>query len=83
MGCHFDYDAADALLLDVNDPAAAQLLYKHAGDGDADWDWTAGVNNSWTGGGTFSDVLLATSEDTMLMVYVDSQYGTIGCVAIK
>ena len=83
MGCHFDYDAADALLLDVNDPAAAQLLYKHAGDGDADWDWTAGVNNSWTGGGTFSDVLLAPTADALLMVYVDSNYGTIGCVAIN
>lgn len=82
-GCHFDYDAADALLLDVNDPAAAQLLYKHAGDGDADWDWTAGVNNSWTGGGTFSDVLLAPTADALLMVYVDSNYGTIGCVAIN
>ena len=83
MGCHFDYDAADALLLDVNDPAAAQLLYKHAGDGDADWDWTAGVNNSWTGGGTFSDVLLAPTAEALLMVYVDSNYGTIGCVAIN
>lgn len=83
MGCHFNYDSADAVLLDVNDPAAAKLVYKHAGDGDAAWDWTAGVNNSWTGLGTFSDVLLATSEDTMLMVYVDSNYGTVGCVAIK
>lgn len=83
MGCHFAYDAADAVLLDVNDPAAAKFVYKHAGDGDAAWDWGAGVNNSWTGGGTYSDVLLATSEDTMLMVYVDSQYGTIGCVAIN
>ena len=83
MGCHFDYDAADAVLLDVNDPAAAQLLYKHAGDGDADWDWTAGVNNSWTGGGTYSDVLLVPTADALLMVYVDSNYGTIGCVAIQ
>ena len=83
MGCHFDYDAADAVLLDVNDPAAAKFVYKHAGDGDADWDWGAGVNNSWTGGGTYSDVLLVPTADTLLMVYVDSQYGTIGCVAIQ
>ena len=83
MGCHFDYDATDAVLLDVNNPAAASLVYKHAGDGDADWDWTAGVNNSWTGGGTHSDVLLAPTADVLLMVYVDSQYGTIGCVAIQ
>ena len=83
MGCHFNYDATDVVLLDVNDPAAATLLYKHAGDGDADWDWTAGVNNSWTGLGTYSDVLLAPTADALLMVYVDSNYGTIGCVAIQ
>ena len=83
MGCHFDYDAADAVLLDVNDPAAAKFVYKHAGDGDADWDWGAGVNNSWTAGGTYSDVLLVPTADTLLMVYVDSNYGTIGCVAIQ
>ena len=83
MGCHFNYDATDVVLLDVNDPAAASFVYKHAGDGDADWDWTAGVNNSWTGLGTYSDVLLAPTADALLMVYVDSNYGTIGCVAIQ
>jgi len=83
MGCHFNYDMADAVLVDVNDPAAAKHLYTHYGDGDAAWDWGAGVNNSWTGGGTYSDVLLAPAADSMLMVYVDSQYGTIGCVAIN
>ena len=82
-GCHFNYDSADAILLNINNPAAAEHLYTHMGDGDADWDWTAGVNNSWTGGGTFSDVLLAPTADALLMVYVDSNYGTIGCVAIN
>lgn len=83
MGCHFNYDMADAVLVDVNDPAVAKHVYTHNGDGDAAWDWGVPVNNSWTAGGTYSDVLLAASEDTMLMVYVDSQYGTIGCIAIK
>ncbi|MBR5300226.1 MAG: DUF5018 domain-containing protein [Bacteroidales bacterium] len=83
MACHFNYDATDAVLLDVNDPAAAKHLYTHNGDGDADWDWTAGVNYSWTGLGTYSDVLLAPTADALLMVYVDSNYGTIGCVAIQ
>ena len=83
MGCHFSYDAADVVLLDVNNPAAAQHIYTHNGDGDADWDWTAGVNNSWTGGGAYSDVLLVPTADALLMVYVDSQYGTIGCIAIQ
>ena len=83
MGCFFSYDATDVVLLDVNNPAAAQHVYTHNGDGDADWDWTAGVNNSWTGGGACSDVLLVPTADTLLMVYVDSQYGTIGCIAIQ
>ncbi len=82
-GCHFNYDSADAILLNINNPAAAEHLYTHMGDGDADWDWTAGVNNSWTGLGTNSDVLLAPIADALLMVYVDSNYGTIGCVAIN
>lgn len=83
MGCHFNYDMADAVLVNINDPAAAQHVYTHYGDGDAAWDWSAGANNSWTGLGAYSDVLLAASEDTLLMVYVDSNYGTIGCVAIQ
>lgn len=83
MGCHFNYDMADAVLLDINDPTAAKHVYTHNGDGDANWDWTAGVNKSWTGLGTFSDILLVPTADTLLMVYVDSNYGTIGCVAIQ
>jgi hypothetical protein len=83
MGCHFNYDMADAVLLDINNPAAAQHLYTHYGDADASWDWEAGVNNSWTGLGTYSDVLLVPAEDALYMAYVDSNYGTIGCVQIK
>lgn len=83
MGCHFNYDMADAVLLDINNPAAAQHLYTHYGDADASWDWVAGVNNSWTGLGTYSDVLLVPAEDALYMAYVDSNYGTIGCVQIK
>jgi hypothetical protein len=82
-GCHFAYDATDVVLLDVTDPTAAKELYVYNGDGDAAWDWGAGVNNSWTGGGTFSDVLLAPTADGMLMVYVDSNYGTMACIAIQ
>ena len=83
MGCHFNYDAADVVLLDINDPAAAKHVYTYNGDGDAAWDWGAGVNNSWTGGGSYSDVLLVPADDTLLMVYVDSNYGTLGCIAIQ
>ena len=83
MGCLFAYDAADAVLLDVNNPAAAKQLYKHAGDGDAAWDWGAGVNNSWTNGGPYSDILLMPTEEALLMVYVDGKYGAMACVAIQ
>ena len=83
MGCHFNYDAADALLLKVDSPATAELLYRHYGDGDAAWDWGAGVNNSWTGKGAYSDVLLVPSDNSLLMIYIDSNYGAMACVEIK
>ena len=82
-GCHFNYDATDVMLLNVNDPAAAELVYKHAGDGDVAWDWDAGVNPSWTGLGTYSDVLLVPAEEDILMIYVDSNYGAMACVAVR
>lgn len=82
-GCHFNYDATDVILLNVNNPAAAEYVYTHHGDGDVAWDWSAGVNPSWTGAGTYSDVLLMPVGDTLLMLYVDSNYGAMACVAIN
>ena len=82
-GCHFNYDAADVILLNVNNPAAAEYVYTHHGDGDVAWDWAAGVNPSWTGAGTYSDVVLIPAGDTLLMVYVDTNYGALACVAIN
>ena len=82
-GCHFDYDAADVILLNVNNPAAAEHVYTHHGDGDVAWDWAAGVNPSWTGAGTYSDALLVPAGDTLLVLYVDSNYGALACVAIN
>ena len=80
--CHFNYDDADAILLNVNDPAAAQHIYKYAGTYDVvrDENW---ANTNWTGMGTNSDVLLVPTADALLMVYVDSNYGAMSCVAIK
>lgn len=83
MGCFFEYDSADAVLLNVNDPAAAQHVYTHHGDGDVAWDWSAGVNPSWTGLGAYSDVLLVPTEDALLMYYVDTNYGAMACISIK
>ena len=82
-GCHFNYDASDVILLNVNNPAAAEYVYTHHGDGDVAWDWAAGVNPSWTGAGTYSDVVLIPAGDTLLMVYVDTNYGAMACVAIN
>lgn len=82
-GCHFDYDATDVILLNVNNPAAAEHVYTHHGDGDVAWDWAAGVNPSWTGAGTYSDALLVPAGDTLLMLYVDSNYGALACIAIN
>ena len=82
-GCHFNYDATDVILLNVNNPAAAEYVYTHHGDGDVAWDWAAGVNPSWTGAGTYSDALLIPAGDTLLVLYVDSNYGALACVAIN
>ncbi len=80
--CHFNYDAADAILLDITDPAAATLVYKYAGDGDVarDESW---ANLNWTGLGTHSDILLIPTTDALLMVYIDSNYGAMSCIAVK
>lgn len=80
--CHFNYDDAEMHLLNVDDPAAAQLIYSYSGTYDversADW-----ANLNWTAGGTFSDVILISAGDVMLMAYIDSNFGVMSCVAIK
>lgn len=80
--CHFNYDAADAILLDVTDPYAAQYVFKHAGDNDVERD-EAWANTWWTGMGTYSDILLIPTDDELLMVYVDSNYGAVACASFK
>ena len=80
--CHFNYDDADAILLNVNDPAAAERIYTYAGTYDVtrDESW---ANTNWTGAGTYSDVLLMPTNDALLMVYIDGNFGAMSCVAIK
>lgn len=82
-GCHFNYDMTDVVLLNVNDPSNAEELYFYDAQNDAAWDWVANANTSWTGSGSYSDVLLIPTEDALLMVYVDSNYGTMACIAIQ
>ena len=80
--CHFNYDAADAHLLNVNDPASAKSVYTYLGDYDVarDENW---ANTYWTDGGTYSDILLVPTSDALLMVYVDGNYGAMTCIAIQ
>ena len=73
----------DVVLLNVNDPSNAEELYFYDAQNDAAWDWVANANTSWTGSGSYSDVLLIPTEDALLMVYVDSNYGTMACIAIQ
>ena len=81
MGCHFSYDDADMVLLNIDDPASSEHLYTYAGTGDVQRaeDWT---NLYWTDKGTFSDIILIPTDDVLLMIGADSNYGTITCVAI-
>ena len=80
--CHFDYDSADAFLLDINNPAAAELVYKYLGDLDVARDENF-KNGNWTGGGTYSDILLLPTTDAIHMIYVDGNIGAMTCVAIQ
>ena len=81
MGCHFNYDDADMLLLNVNNPASATHYYTYSGTYDVVRD-DAWANTWWTGTGANSDILLIPTEDALLMVGADSNYGTLTCVAI-
>lgn len=81
-GCHFAYDDAEAILLDITDPASAQLVYSYSATYDVERN-DAWANMQFSSGGAFSDILLIPSEDALLMVYVDSNYGSMACIAIK
>lgn len=86
-GCHFNYDDADAILLNVNNPAAAEHVYTYSGTPDVERDenWT---NLNWTGAAQQtdfpnSDILIFPTADALVMVYVDAAYGAMSCVAVK
>ncbi len=81
-GCHFNYDAADALLIDITNIAAGELVYTYNGDGDVARDGSY-ANLNWTGGGTYSDILLVPTEEALLMVYIDTNYNAMSCIALK
>ena len=80
-GCHFNYDNADMAILNINDPTAATLVYEHTGEFDVErsGDW---ANLWWTGKGIFSDIVLIPTEEALLMVGADSNYGTLTCIAL-
>lgn len=81
-GCHWDYDDAEAILLDITDPAKAELVYTCSATYDVErgdpW-----VNLQFTYGGAFSDILLYSSENELTMVYIDTNFGSMSCITIK
>lgn len=84
MGCHFAYDNADVVLLDVTEPAAATKVYEASAEmyvkrGDSDGDGQAWDNLDWTGAGTFSDVLLSAEDGALCIYFVDANFNTIAC----
>ena len=90
-GCHFDYDDADAILLNVDDPAAATHVYTYSGTYDVvrDENW---ANTDWVGNPAndarqtdfpSGDILVFPTEDAVVMVYVDAAFGAMSCVAVK
>ena len=81
-GIFYNYTDTKLFLLNVDNPASAELVYKHVGTYDItrNDDWT---NACYTGLGNYSDVLLVPAGDTMLMVYVDSNFGALTCIAIN
>ena len=81
MGCHFDYDDADMILLNVDDYTAAELVYSYSGTYDVVRS-DAWANLWWTGKGIYSDIVLIPTDEALLMIGADSNYGTFTCVAI-
>ena len=90
-GCHFNYDDADAHLLNVDNPAAAQLVYTYSGTYDVtrneDWANTDWIGNPDADGQQTpfpnSDVLIFSTEEALVMVYVDAPFGAMSCVAVR
>ncbi|MGM9768887.1 MAG: BACON domain-containing protein [Candidatus Cryptobacteroides sp.] len=78
-GCHFDYDATDAVLLDITDMSDVEEALVVDCDlwVNRDDSW---ANLDWTGVGSYSDVLLVPGEDELHMFFVDANYNVIGAV---
>ena len=81
-GCQFTWNNMSMVLLDVDNPSAATLVYEYQAmyDVERDENWQ---NTYWTGKGAYSDVLLVPTDDALLMIGVDSNFGAISCVAIN
>ena len=69
------------ILLDVNDPSAATYVYNYECTYDVERN-DAWANLWWTGNGIYSDIMLVPTEDALLMIGADSNYGTFTCIAI-
>lgn len=80
--CHFDYDSADIVVLDVTDPKAAKEYLKYATDNmvNRNDNWS---NKDWTGAGAFADVCLVAKDGAMYLFFIDVNYGAAGCIMVQ
>ncbi|MGM9739615.1 MAG: BACON domain-containing protein [Candidatus Cryptobacteroides sp.] len=81
-GCHFDYDATDAVLLDITDISNVEEALVVDCDSwvSRDDNW---ANLDWADAGAYSDVLLVPGENELYMFLVDANYNVIGGVMYK
>lgn len=80
--CHFNYDAADLIILDVTDPANVTEYLTYGADNLVNRDESY-ANTDWTGAGTFADVCLVVKDGALYAYFVDAQYGALACVTIQ
>lgn len=80
--CHFDYDSANLIILDVTDPANVTEYLNYDADNlvNRKEDWS---NADWTGAGTFADVCLVAKDGALYAYFVDAQYGAMACVTVN
>ena len=77
-GCHFNYDATDVYVLDASNKASIENVVMHI-DCDSyvsrDDAW---ANLNWTGGGTYSDIILVPTDSALMIGYIDTNFNVLG-----
>lgn len=78
-GAHFNYSATALVVMDVTDPAKAEVVLKLPFRDLVKRD-DKGANTKWTGKGAFSDAILYTAGDKMYACFVDTNFNVLGAV---